>query len=123
MKLILKPIFELLTGDFALFGNVLYNYIAMGIIGVIAFGVAWNIVGDLYALDIIDGLGIGSILHWIVTLISFVVIFYVFSFVLWLVKFIIAIPWWGWLITAASVVVIVIAVALIKRKAVKQNES
>lgn len=95
MKVILKPIFELLTGDYVLWGNVIYNYIAMGIIGLIAFAVAWRFVGFLYTTDMIGGRGMGSLIHWTVRLIVFVLIFYLFSFVFWLVKFIMTIPWWG----------------------------
>lgn len=75
MKEILKPIFEWLTGNYSLFDNVLYNYIAMGIIGLIVFRVAWNIVGSLYKNDIISGRLAGSIIHWVVRFISFAVIF------------------------------------------------
>jgi len=53
MKTILKTIFEWLTDGYTLFDNVLYNYIAMAIVGFMAFAVAWNIVGSLYRIGVI----------------------------------------------------------------------
>lgn len=96
MKEILKPIFEWLTGNYSLFDNVLYNYVAMGIVGLISFSVAWNIVGSLYKNDVIMGRSAGSIIHWIVRFISFVVIFSAISIVIWIIKLIFAIPVWIW---------------------------
>lgn len=69
MKNILKPIFEMITGEYILFDNILYNYIlynyiAIGVIGLIALKAAWNIVGNLYDLGIIEGKTSGSIIHW-----------------------------------------------------------
>lgn len=119
MKFILKPLFELITGDFALFGNVIYNYIAMSVVGLIAFAVAWRCVGWLYRDDIIDGRGIGSIIHWIVRLIVFVVVFLVFDGLLWLYRLVIAIPLWAWILLASvviTVVAIIVTIKLIRRK-------
>ena len=108
MKEILKPIFELLTGDFTLFGNIIYNYIAMAVVGIIAFVVAFGLVGKLYDADMISGRTSGSVIHWILRLIVFVVVFYVFSLVIWLVKFIISIPWWVWVIVGVVVLTFII---------------
>lgn len=87
MKQILKPIFEMITGEYIIFENIIYNYIAISIIGVIAYEVAKKLVGKLYNNDIISGKTIGSILHWTIRLIVFIVVFYFFSFSIWLTKF------------------------------------
>ena len=116
MKEILKPIFELITGEFVLFGNVIYNYIAMGVVGVIAFMIAFTIVGKLYDEDMIPGSCIGSLIHWIVRLLVFLVVFYIFSVIIWLIKFIMTIPWWGWVIVACIIVFIGITSVIIKRR-------
>ncbi len=88
MKQIMKPIFELLTGECILFDNVIYNYIWLGIVGALAFAIAWRCVGILYDYDIIDDKVTGSIIHWCLRLISFLVIFDLFSWMLWLINII-----------------------------------
>ncbi len=88
MKQILKPIFEIVTGEYILFDNIIYNYIAMAIIGLIAYRIAWKCVRKLYNNDIISGKGIGSITHWTIRLIVFSLILYVCSFFIWITKFI-----------------------------------
>ena len=88
MKLILKPIFEMITGEYILFDDILYNYIAMGIIGLIAFKIAWNFVHQLYDWGIISGSNSGSLAHWSIRTIVFIVVFYIFSAIIWLTKFV-----------------------------------
>lgn len=88
MRDILKPIFEMITGEYILFNDILWNYIVMGIIGIIAFKVAWNIGGKLYTSGIITGKNTGSIIHWIIRLIVFIGVFYIGSAIIWLTKFI-----------------------------------
>lgn len=88
MKNILKPIFEMITGEYILFDNILYNYIAMGVIGLIALKAAWNIVGNLYDLGIIEGKTSGSIIHWGIRFFVFITIFYFCNLTIWLSKFI-----------------------------------
>lgn len=86
MKQIMKPIFELLIGEYILFDNVIYNYIGLGIIGALAFAITWRCVGMLYDYDIIDDKMTGSIIHWCLRIIFFTVIFYFFSCMIWLIK-------------------------------------
>ena len=116
MKIILKPIFELITGEFMLFNDILYNYIALTILGIIAFGVAWRFVGALYDMDIISGKLIGSIIHWTVRAIVFIVVFYVFSFVLWLIKFILSFPFWVWIVGVLGVILFIVLCVLLKSR-------
>lgn len=86
MKGFLKPIYEIITGEFILFENIIGNYIAMGVIGIIAFIIAWNFVGLLYDSKIISGKNIGSFIHWTVRLIVFVILFYVSLGIIWIIK-------------------------------------
>ena len=88
MKQILKPIFEIITGEYILFDNIIYNYIAVAIIGLIAYRIAWESVKKLYNNNIISGKGIGSFIHWTTRLIAFLLIFYICSFLIWLTKFV-----------------------------------
>lgn len=88
MKFILKPIFEMVTGKYVMFDNIIYNYIIMTVIGLFAFGIAWRCVGKLYDNNIISGKNSGSLIHWTIRLIVFIVLFYIFSLFMWLTKFI-----------------------------------
>ena len=123
MKIILKPIFDLITGEFTLFNNIIYNYIALTIIGFIAYRVAWKFVGKLYDDDIISGSSIGSIIHWAVRVIVFIVVFYICSLVLWLIKFILSIPIWVWIVLLVCAVLTITIIIIFKsRKRVKIND-
>lgn len=88
MKQILKPVFEMITGEYVLFDNVIYNYITLSLVGIIALKVAWDFVGKLYDYGIIMGKSSGSIIHWTIRLITFIVLFYILSGIIWLTKFI-----------------------------------
>ena len=78
----------MITGEYVLFDNVIYNYITLSIVGIIALKVAWDFVGKLYDYGIIMGKLSGSIIHWTIRLITFIVLFYILSGIIWLTKFI-----------------------------------
>lgn len=86
LKQILKPVFEMITGEYVLFDNVIYNYIILSIIGVIALKMAWNFVGKLFDYGIIIGKSSGSIIHWSIRLMIVTVLFYILSGIIWLTK-------------------------------------
>lgn len=88
MKFILKPIFEMITGEYVIFDNIIYNYIIMTVIGLFAFGIAWRCVKKLYDNNIISGKNSGSLIHWTIRLVVFVALFYIFNLLIWLTKFI-----------------------------------
>ena len=64
-----KFIFDYIVSSLTLFDNSLLNYIAMAIIGIFSFRIAFSIVGKIG----IRG-ELGSIFHWIIRLIVFVLI-------------------------------------------------
>jgi len=119
MKVLLKPLFEIITGNFILFGNMIYNYIVMSIVGLIAYAAAWRFVGLLYHTDIIEGHAVGSIIHWIIRLIVFIVVFFIFDLILWIIKFVTMVPWCKWLITLCSVLIVLTVFVFIRRRMLK----
>lgn len=119
---VLKPIFEILTGEVAVHDNIIYNYLILLIVGEIAFQFAWRFVGDLYRLDIISGCSAGSILHWLIRLIVYVAIAYITRFFIWLAAFIATIPLWVWIAIPVFVATIIVAIYLIRKKGVKPDE-
>lgn len=110
MGRILKTFFEWLTGTFNLFDNYLYNYAAIAIVGFFAFVIAWNFVGYLYKNNSITGSTVGTVIHWIIWIIAFVVFFSVISFIIWIVKLILSIPVWVWWSLLGTFVLIIIGI-------------
>lgn len=76
--------FDLITSPLSLFENPFYNYIAMAIVGFIAFKIAFAIVGEL-------GLRgeTGSIVHWIIRLFIFAFIWFICCVAIALITFVI----------------------------------
>jgi uncharacterized BrkB/YihY/UPF0761 family membrane protein len=122
MKAILKPIFEFLIGGFTLFDNVIYNYIALGIIGALAFAFAFRFVGFLYDVGAIESREAGSLLHWTIRLIAFLVLFITTYAVIWLVRFFISNPIWFWIIVGVIVAGIVVLVIVLVKKRADENK-
>lgn len=125
MSIILKPLFDILTGDVVVMDNVLYNYLIMLAVGEIAFWFAFSLVGDAYDIGIINGKSAGSILHWIIRLVIYVAIAYLLRGGIWLYKFVIGVPHWVWwtltgVIVAAMILVIVLR--YVREKRTSENE-
>lgn len=97
MSIILKPLFEILTGEVAVCDNIPLNYVIMLGIGEIAFQAARSLVGDAYRSGMICGKSAGSILHWIIHLFVYVVIAYLLRAVIAIYLFFASIPGWVWL--------------------------
>lgn len=90
MNVIFKFLFERLTDPFGLPINILAEYIILGVIGTIAYIVAFRIVGDMYHGGQISTRTGGSFFHWLIRLLFFVPIWLVTYFVIWVGKLIIA---------------------------------
>ena len=87
---------------------VIYNYIILSIIGVIALKVAWNFVGKLYDYGIIIGKSSGSIIHWIIRLMIFTVLFYILGGIIWLTKLVYLYKTESIIILASSVIILIL---------------
>lgn len=108
-----KFLFDLITSPLSLFENPIHNYIAMAIIGFIAFKIAFAIVGKL-------GLRgeAGSIAHWIIRFFVLIFIWLICCIVIWLISFIIN----NWIIITNSAILLII-VYVLKIYANKNPES
>ena len=104
----LKILFQYLTDSYALLENPVGNYIIMGVVGGIAFLVAYSIVGWFYDEDLISGSSAGSILPWIIRFIVFVVIYYVIATIIRLYKWVVGLPNYVWWIALTVVIAIVV---------------
>ncbi len=122
MKEILKPLFEIITGEVAVCDNVIYNYFVMIVVGEIAFQLAYDVVGRGYRSGDIQGKAAGSLLHWGIRLILYVVIAYVLRGILWLNAVIKGIPSWvWWLLFGGGVLAIGIVAVVILWKREKEE--
>ena len=95
----MKIIFDLITSPFSLFENQLYNYLAMALIGTIAYRIAFWSVGEL-------GLRgkAGSDAHWIIRFIVFVTIWVLCCIAIKIITFVIN----NWIIVTISAIMLLI---------------
>lgn len=122
MSVILKPLFEVLTGEVMIHDNILYNYVILLLVGEFAFQFAFRTVGELYRSGDISGSMIGSLLHWIFRLGAYVCVAYLLKATIWVYSLIKSIPVWVWWTTLGiSVVVVICGVVLEVRKNMKER--
>lgn len=125
MAPILKPVFDILTGDVAVCDNVLYNYFILLIIGEIAFRFAYTLTGDAYRSGAIDGRTIGSILHWAIRCAIYVALAYVLRAGIWMYNFVIGIPlsvWQALLVTCSLTLATAFYLVVIKKRSVQSKK-
>ena len=122
MSVILKPLFEVLTGEVMVHDNILYNYVILLLVGELAFQFAFRTVGELYRSGDISGSMIGSLLHWTFRLGAYVCVAYLLKATIWVYSLIKSIPVWVWWTTLGiSVVVVICGVVLEVRKNMKER--
>ncbi|MBR5779758.1 MAG: hypothetical protein IKY21_03935 [Clostridia bacterium] len=77
----LKFLFGVLTDPLGLSIDAIWEYLILAVIGAIAFGIAWNIS---------PGGEFGSLIHWVVRLIAFVILWAIVYGIIALVQWIFA---------------------------------
>lgn len=109
MREVLSFLFDRITDPLGLPIAGYWEWIILAIITFAAFAIAFRAVGNLYADGMISGSTAGSVLHWIIRLIVFVVIWAVTYFVIWLAKLIFA----HWLLIVSILGGILVTAAII----------
>ena len=125
MIVVLKPLFEVLTGDVTVLDNVLNNYLIMLVVGELAYRFAWNFVRDLYHTGAIDGKVSGSVIHWIIRFIAYIICAYIIRGGIWLYGLVIAVPqwiWWLMLGILATGTLTIIAIILMRNRKVRSPD-
>lgn len=117
-----KLLFQYLTDSYALLENPVDNYYIMGVVGVISFIIAYGIVGWFYDGNLISGSSAGSILHWTIRFIVFVVIYYAVATGIRIYKWIVELPTYVWWILGLSLFAIGTAAILIKITSLRKIE-
>ena len=109
MREVLSFLFDIFTDPLDLPIAGYWEWIILAIITFAAYAIAFRTVGDLYDGGMISGSAAGSILHWIIRLIVFVVIWAITYFVIWLAKLIFA----HWLLIVSILGGILVAAAIV----------
>jgi len=98
MRAIFSFIFDRLTDPLGLPISALWEYVILLVIGAIAYAIAFSAVGDMYDSGSIGSSGAGSLFHWLIRLVVFVVIWAITYGVITLVKWITA----HWVVIVSS---------------------
>lgn len=77
MSIIFKFMFERLTDPLGLPINPIYEYVILAVIGLVAYGLAYRKVGDMYHGGLISGRTEGSFFHWVIRAFLFVMLWLV----------------------------------------------
>lgn len=77
MSAIFKFLFERATDPLGLPINPIYEYVILAVIGLVAYGLAYRKVGDMYHGGLISGRTEGSFFHWVIRAFLFVVLWLV----------------------------------------------
>ena len=109
MSAFLQPIFGWIVDQWSFFDNPLLNLLTAVVVGEIAYRVAYAYVGGKYASGDINGKAAGSILHWVARLVIYATI----TALVWIVRFMITVPWWIWVIIGSVLVAIIIVIAVL----------
>ena len=109
MREVLSFLFDRITNPLGLPIAWYWEWIILAVIELAAFAIAFRAVGNLYADGMISGSTAGSVLHWIIRLIVFVVIWAITYFVIWLAKVIFA----HWLLIVSILGGILVTAAII----------
>lgn len=105
--------FDQLTDPFSLLLDPIIEYIVLAIIGILAFKLAYMLVGDMYDADFISGSILGSIFHWLIRIGLFVFFWWIANAAITACRFIAE----HWVILAAilgGVLLLVVAFFLIR---------
>lgn len=77
MSAIFKFLFERVTDPLGLPINPIYEYVILAVIGLVAYGLAYRKVGDMYHGGLISGRTEGSFFHWVIRAFLFVMLWLV----------------------------------------------
>lgn len=109
MKGIMSFIFEYLISPYEISDNPIMNYLLITIVGLCAFYIAFYLVGKIGARG-----ELGSILHWTIRFVVFVILFTMVSFALRIITFITTVPIYYWI--ALLLIIVLIKIIIHSRK-------
>ena len=113
----MKFIFELLTSPLGLPIPWYIEYIILLVVNTVAFELAFAAVGKLYSGNIIHGKKTGSVLHWIIRIFAFFVLWAILYGLISFVKLCIA--HWIWVVSILGAIILLFLSILITVKLCK----
>lgn len=117
----IKTIIDLIEQICPISGNSIVDSILFAIIGIIAFSIAFGLVGMIFdAIGLYDS-DIMSDVHWGIRLIVFVALYAVFVGVAKLVNWFCSFQWWVYLIIVILIISIIVVVHVIQHKKAKKT--
>lgn len=122
MREIFSFIFDTITDPLTLPIEPLYEWLILGIIGLIAYATSFCIVGDMYKDGNIDGSFEGSLLHWGIRLPIFVATWFIVYWVIVITQWVIA-HWVLLLSVLGGVVTLAVLIIGVAHHFVHKNHS
>lgn len=104
MREIFSFIFSCITDPLGLPIDTTKEWVILSVIGLVAYAIAYQFVGELYSSGDISGSIIGSLIHWTIRAVFFVVMWAVTYGIILIIKFIIAN--WLWICIAIGLILI-----------------
>lgn len=77
MREIFSLVFDMLTDPLTLPVEPWKEWVILVVIGVIAYKIAFDMVGGMYALDLINSRFAGSLAHWTIRILIFVSVWFI----------------------------------------------
>lgn len=71
----MKLMYNFLIDSYTISDNYFYNYVTMLLIGLLAYKISYLLIGKLFVYNLLDGYMQGHILHWLLRLPIFLIIF------------------------------------------------
>lgn len=114
MREIFSAIFDILIDPLGLPISALWEFIILIIIGEIAYRIAFSMVGDMYRSGGISSSFVGSVFHWIIRLVVFIIVWAITYTVICIVKFITV--HWLKILCVLGGLLLIVAISVIARK-------
>lgn len=110
MREIFSFIFDKITDPLTLPIKPLYEWIILGVIGLIVYLVSFFIVGEMYKDGCIDGKFLGSLFHWVIRLLIFIPVWFLVYWIIVIAQWIIA-HWVLALCILGGLIVLIVAIS------------
>ena len=118
----MKALFEYITDSYSLLENPVEDWVLMSVVGLLAYVIAYGVVGKLYHGGIISGRDAGHFLHWIIRFFIFVFIYYVFAVLIRVYVWFNNLPSMKWWILGGGTIAIFLVCVIWKQVMLRKKE-
>lgn len=117
----MKGIIDLIEQICPISGNSTVDSILFVIIGIIAFSIAFGLVGIIFDAKGRYDSDIMSDVHWVIRLIAFVTLYAMFVGIAKLINWLFSYQWWVYLIVFIFIIGLFVLIHLLKHKKAQKN--